>query len=374
MARINLINLPKASRFSISMETVRNVLNSLHLLTTSNQYQGINQFISNTYAKLDHKIRRNNEIIMCGLHYAAYPEKDFSSFQEYIDDLKTEDPYFFQERLFHAYDRISSYKVNIISDKPVTITKADQKRILSKKEFFFEYLNRCFTADSLDYSIEEEAYKHLIKPDKMKDFIVSHFQYMWDNYLKNEFTKNYSTLENAVNEFNNINFDKLSAFQIVNRVTGHNIEVDWADKKWELEWVEKSKKVIFVPSIHMGPFIGRSLRSDSIYIFFTPRTTEAISFNSPDLTRTDISVRLNTLSDDTRLKILKIIGKEHELSSKQIMDTLDLCQSAASRHLKQLSATGYLNERRQNSAKIYSLNTKFITKTFDAVSDYLLKD
>ena len=67
------------------------------------------------------------------------------------------------------------------------------------------------------------------------------------------------------------------------------------------------------------------------------------------------------------------VGQEHEMSSKQIMDTLELCQSAASRHLKQLSATGYLNERRQNSAKIYSLNTSFISKTFDAVSDYLLK-
>jgi len=374
MARINLINIPKTSRFTISMEIVRNVLNSLHLLMASNKYQGINQFISNTYTKLDKKILRDNEIIMCGLHYAAFPEKDFMSFQDYIDDLKSEDSYFLQERLFHAYDRISSYKVNIISDKPVTITKADQDRILSKKEFYFEYLSKCFTEESLDYSIEEEAYKYLIKPDEMKEFIVAHFQYMWDNYLKKEFEKNYPILENAVNEFNNINFAELSAFEIVKKVTGHNIEIDWADKKWELEWVEKSKKVVFVPSIHMGPFIGRSLRSDSIYIFFTPRTTEAISFTSPDLTRTDISVRLNTLSDDTRLKILKIVGKEGEMSSKQIMDTLDLCQSAASRHLKQLSATGYLNERRQNSAKIYSLNTKFVTKTFDAVSDYLLKN
>ena len=374
MARINLINIPKKSRFSISVETARNVLNSLNLIASNNKYQGINQFISSTYAKLDKKIIRDNEIIMHGLHYAAFPEKDFLNFEDYIDGLKSEDAYLLQERLFHAYDRISSYKVNIISDKPVTTTKADQDRILSKKDFYLEYLTRCFTQDNLDYSIEEEAYKYLVEPDKMKDFLVSHFQYMWDNYLKKEFTKTHSTLENAVNEFNSINFSKTGAFEIIKKVTGHNIEVDWADNKWELEWVEKSKKIILVPSVHMGPFIGRSIGSDSIYIFFTPRTTEAISFTSPDLTRTDISVRLNTLSDDTRLKILKIVGKEREMSSKQIMDTLDLCQSAASRHLKQLSATGYLNERRQNSAKIYSLNTRFITKTFDAVSDYLLKD
>ncbi len=374
MAGINLINIPKTARFTINVEIVRNILNSLSLLAASNKYDNINQFITKVYTKLDRKTIRDNEIIMHGLHYAASPEKDFPDFQAYIDDLKAKDPYLLQRKLFHAYDRVSSYKVNIISDRSVTITEADQKRILSKKEYYLEYLSRCFTEENLDYSIEGEAYNYLINPDKMKNFFVSHFQYMWDNYLKNEFEKNAPTLVNAVNEFNKINFARLGVFEIVQKITGHDIEAEWSEKEWELGWIKNSKKVVFVPSIHMGPYIGRSLKSDAIYIFFTPRTTEAISFSSPDLTRTDISVRLNTLSDDTRLKILKIVGMEHELSSKQIMDRLELCQSAASRHLQQLSATGYLSERRQNSAKIYSLNTRFITKTFDAVSDYLLKN
>ncbi len=373
MAQIDLINIPKVTRISVGIEPVRNVLNSLSLLAASHKYQDINHFISSIHKKLDPTVIRDNEIIMHGLHYATFPEKDFAGFQEYIDALKTEDPYLFQERLFHAYDRISSYKANIISDKPVTITKADQKRILSKKQYYFEYLNKCFNADSLDYAIEEQAYNYLINPEKMKDYIISHFQYMWDNLLKDEFKKNLSMLENAVNEFSRIDFNKFTPFEIGKKITGHDIEVEWSEKKWELDWVEKSKKVFFVPSVHMGPYIGRSLRSDAIYIFFTPRATEAVSFSSPDLTRTDISVRLNSLSDDTRLKILKLIAREHEMSSKQIMDGLELCQSAASRHLKQLSATGYLNERRKNSAKIYSLNRGFITKTFDAISDYLLE-
>ncbi len=373
MAQIDLINIPKAPRVSVSIEPVRNILNSLTLLAASDKYEDVNQFISNIHKELDPKIIRDNEIIMHGLHYATFPEKEYSNFPEYISNLKKGDPYLFQERLFHAYDRISSYKVNIISDKPVTITKADQKRILSKKQYYFEYLNKCFNAESLDYSIEEQAYNYLINPQKMKDYIISHFQYMWDNYLKDEFNKNLSILENAVNEFSKINFAGFSPFEIVKKLTGHDIEVEWSEKKWELGWIEKSKKVFFVPSVHMGPYIGRSLRSDAIYIFFTPRATDAVSFSSPDLTRTDISVRLNTLSDDTRLKILKLVAKKTEMSSKQIMEDLELCQSAASRHLKQLSATGYLNERRQNSAKIYSLNEGFISKTFDAISDYLLK-
>ncbi len=374
MANIALINLPKESRISVSLELVRNALNSLALLASKDKYHGVSQFISNTHKNLDPKIIRDNEVIMHGLHYAVIPEKDFSSFQEYIDNLKKEDPYVLQERLFHAYDRISSYKVNIISDKSVTITKADQERILSKKSYYIEYLNRCFHEETLDYSIEEQAYHWLIKPEKMKDFIVSHFQYMWDNFLKDELGKNLSILENAVNEFSKFDVSNKNHFEVIKKITGHEIKVEWAGANWELEWIEKSKKVFLVPSIHMGPYLGRSIKSDTIYIFFTPRVTDTISFSSPDLTRTDISVRLNTLSDDTRLKILKSVAQKKEMSSKQIMEELDLCQSAASRHLKQLSATGYLDERRKNSAKIYSLNSKFITNTFDSISNYLLKD
>jgi len=54
------------------------------------------------------------------------------------------------------------------------------------------------------------------------------------------------------------------------------------------------------------------------------------------------------------------------------MTQLDLSQSAASRHLKQLSATGYLSERRREGAKCYSLDPERIEDVLAAVSSYLL--
>ena len=53
---------------------------------------------------------------------------------------------------------------------------------------------------------------------------------------------------------------------------------------------------------------------------------------------------------------------------------LDLSQSAASRHLKQLSATGYLIERRCSGAKCYSLNRERVQDTMRAVEAFLLCD
>jgi DNA-binding transcriptional ArsR family regulator len=54
------------------------------------------------------------------------------------------------------------------------------------------------------------------------------------------------------------------------------------------------------------------------------------------------------------------------------MTKLDLSQSAASRHLKQLSATGFLAERRCTGAKCYDLNPQRIEDTLTAISLFLL--
>jgi DNA-binding MarR family transcriptional regulator len=54
------------------------------------------------------------------------------------------------------------------------------------------------------------------------------------------------------------------------------------------------------------------------------------------------------------------------------MDQLELSQSAVSRHLKQLSATGYLNERRCEGAKCYKLNPERIEDTLSAIAAFLL--
>ncbi len=94
--------------------------------------------------------------------------------------------------------------------------------------------------------------------------------------------------------------------------------------------------------------------------------------HSPDLSRSELLTRLNALADDTRLHILQALKDEGEQCSKHIMQQLELSQSATSRHLKQLSATGYLNERRKNGAKCYRLNMDRVEDTLEALSQFLL--
>jgi DNA-binding MarR family transcriptional regulator len=68
---------------------------------------------------------------------------------------------------------------------------------------------------------------------------------------------------------------------------------------------------------------------------------------------------------------LKLVAEAGELRSQDIINRLELSQSAASRHLQQLSATGYLTERRCEGAKCYRLNSERIENTLRAVSAFL---
>jgi DNA-binding transcriptional ArsR family regulator len=90
------------------------------------------------------------------------------------------------------------------------------------------------------------------------------------------------------------------------------------------------------------------------------------------LSRNEILVRLGALADDNRLRILKFISDSGEQRSQDIIKALEMSQSAASRHLTQLSATGYLFERRCEGAKCYQLNPERVAETLQALAHFLL--
>ncbi|MCP4021085.1 MAG: winged helix-turn-helix transcriptional regulator [Desulfobacteraceae bacterium] len=372
MPKLGFINTHQSSRLSVGVEPIKNVLNTLFLIADCNEYPGIHPFVTQTHDRLDQKTKQLHETISIGLCHAAVSERQFPNFQAYIQDLKQINPEKFSDRVFESYDRTSAYKVGIISDSnEVTVTKKDQERLLSSKAIYLEYLKKCFGHEVLDLDIEARAYDLLVEPEKLKATMIDHFQYMWDTFLQEEFEKNENLLFKAASEYNQLQLNSLDTLEAVKRVTGHDLEQEWANKKWEIEWIRKSDHIVFVPSFHMGPYLGRKFLRKAAYIYFSPRIIDGFSPSSQELTRTDIGMRLTTLGDDVRLQILKMLTKEPELSSKQIMDSLNLTQSSASRHLQQLSVNGFINERRQHSAKVYSLNKSYVSQTLEAVSSYL---
>jgi ArsR family transcriptional regulator len=103
---------------------------------------------------------------------------------------------------------------------------------------------------------------------------------------------------------------------------------------------------------------------------FGAHLPEGSDVQVPELDRAEIVSKLSALADETRLQILQMVAKNGEMRSNEVMDALKLSQPSISRYLGQLTANGYLQERRVNGAKAYSLNRDRIEKTLKAISAF----
>ncbi len=200
----------------------------------------------------------------------------------------------------------------------------------------------------------------------MKELIITHLRHMWNRYLVDEWTRVMPMLLDAVKAFRQIDFSEMSLLETAQFVTGQQL----TEGRWE-RLLEQSEQIIFVPSAHVGPYLGRFMDGKTAGVIFGARLPEGVYIDAPDLSRAEILVRLGALADDTRLRILKLASDEGEKRSQDIMRQLNLSQSAASRHLKQLSATGYLTERRCEGAKCYEFNNDRIENTLNALLAFL---
>ena len=108
-----------------------------------------------------------------------------------------------------------------------------------------------------------------------------------------------------------------------------------------------------------------------IWLFYGSLIPEGSINNTPELSKADILIHLNAITDEIKLEVLKLCSKGSEYSSTQLMSQLNISQSAVSRHLKQLSANGFLLERRENSSKFYKINKKKINNMIGSLAGYL---
>jgi ArsR family transcriptional regulator len=172
-------------------------------------------------------------------------------------------------------------------------------------------------------------------------------------------------LQEAVDAFQKIDYSNLTAYEAIRAVTGRDMTGKLDNKVGRIE------KLVFVPTAHIGPYIGKLLREDTLYVLFGARLPRGVQSSSSELSRAELLIRLNALSDETRLRILELLTQHDELCAQDFVERIGLSQPTISRHLSQLSATGYIVERRRDVAKCYSLNSERMTDTLRALKNFL---
>ena len=101
-------------------------------------------------------------------------------------------------------------------------------------------------------------------------------------------------------------------------------------------------------------------------------STQFETNRSQPIPRGQVLFPLNALADDTRLQILELLAAHGELRAQAIIEEMDVTQSTVSRHLKQLSAAGFVAEERGDGAnKSYRLRRERLDEVFVLLSQLL---
>jgi DNA-binding transcriptional ArsR family regulator len=347
----------------VFLEPVYNLLYSLTLLTKEKSMPGLADWVLRIKDTMSPAERQRHRLVMTGLGLSFVPRTGWQSFAGYLDHLAALKPEVFQDQLLHVYSRCSHGGVLSEPDSASTPNKAE---ILASSESYLAFLDECFDPANLDYDLEAQAYCYVIDPPAMQTLIVDHLRHMWDKYLADEWAQVRPMLREAVNAFRQIDLKGKSLQEIVRFV----IDQELPCQHW-VDLMAAAKRVVLVPNAHIGPYLGKYVSPDTLYIIFGARLPEGSLVEAPDLNRTEILSRLGALADDNRLRILRLAANAGGLRTAAVMESLDLSQSAVSRHLTQLTATGFLRERRCESGKCYTLRPERIGSTFRALYRFL---
>ncbi|HEU0294976.1 MAG TPA: metalloregulator ArsR/SmtB family transcription factor [Anaerolineales bacterium] len=348
----------------VSIEPALNVFGSMLLISKAEEGDpGIHEWVTKTRALMSVEEQFRHKLVTIGFHYSILPSVTGQTFEAYLATLDSTPPSVFREKLLKAYSEVSCTKESQKEiGKPV-----NWEEVLSSAINYVEFLKYRFGTGLVDDEIEKRAYEYVIDPAALKQLITGHIRWFWKNHLQAEWTRVRPMLEETARAFNQIDTSRMTRTELIRFVTG----TEFTESKWG-DTVQNAKELIFIPNAHFGPYIRGDKVGDRFYVYFGAHLPEGSEVHIPELDRAEIVARLSALADDTRLNILQMIAENGQMRAQEIMEAINLSQPSVSRYLTQLTATGYLQERRESGAKVYILNKDRIEKTLKAVHAFLL--
>jgi DNA-binding transcriptional ArsR family regulator len=344
-----------------SLEPAYNAIGSLSLLDMAEDFSGLGEWVYQTVRALSPQQLRTNQLVLHDTH-VHLADASWTSFPAWVDDLAAQDATAMRDRALQVWlTEVSQVADGEIPTPSELLT--DRAAYLSLTESFVHPKGQNY-----DRSFWDEMYSLLNDPPARQDLIVTHLRTMWDELLAVEWERSLPMLEESITAFESLGLDGLTAEGALSQVV---LRAQLPDRE-HLSWLADTERIILIPSAHSGPYILRlgSLDKDTERIIFGARIPESVPVRMPALSRSELLMRLNALSDDTRLRILELLGQKGEMGTPDIKGQLELSQSAASRHLEHLTATGYLIARRHQGTNLFQLNPDRIDHTFKALKEF----
>jgi DNA-binding transcriptional ArsR family regulator len=345
---------------TFSLEPAYNAIGSLSLLDMAEDFSGLSDWVYRTTKALSPEQLRTNQLVLHDA-YVYLADTSWRSFPEWVDNLATQDATNMRNRALQAWLIGVSKKVDREIPTPSELL-ADRAAYLSLVEDFLRLKGRPY-----DRSLWEEIHGLLNDPPTRQNLIVTHLRAMWDQILAPEWENNLSMLEETITAFVSLGLSGLTAVEALSRVV-----LRAQIPQESMSYLAQLDHIVFIPSAHTGPYILQlgGLSDTTAHFLFGARIPEGAAVRMPALSRSELLMRLNALANDTRLRILQLLAQKGELGTPEIIAQLDLSQSAGSRHLEHLTATGYLIARRHQGINLYQFNPDRIDYTFKSLKEF----
>jgi DNA-binding transcriptional ArsR family regulator len=358
----DFIVAPSEIRVDFKVNPVNVLINSLMLVHFYEDEDGMHHWIGETARSLSPEHKQKLKLLAAVIDCVESVEHDVD-FPTFITLLKTAD-----------LDKIQQTAVKWLQDygapTPEEILRFDEAQFVETIRQIYKEKEKD-KAHVFEAAIWHEAYQLIMQPEQLRAVIAESLQEMWDVYLAKEWKRTQALMEESAQAFSKKNYSGKNIFDIIETITGRDLRSNDI-----LEgYIPSIRRMIFMPSPHLGPYItwrGDKERGICVMLFGA-RLPKDAEVTSSALNRSELLVRLNALADETRLRMLEMLIEREEICAQEFIDTLELSQSSASRHLRQLAASGFLTVRRKDVAKCYALNLERIEDTMKALGRLIKK-
>lgn len=354
MAKISGLVAPGKIQYKIAVEPALNALASLYMVHLTHDYSGLAQWAIDTENSLNRKQMQNNKMVFEGLFDFIELDQSWGSFEEFLSDLEEIDSQVLVDRII---DKSTREREGEYAEDP-SLSMPSHAELLADRELFITHKQRMSSHKPKDAKFLSKVHDLLNAPNELKNLLVAHLSEMWNTHLKGEWKRISPLLQESVRALRNVDLTEMSPKEAIRTIIGRDLI-----KSGYFEDVADLEQIVFIPSAHIGPYALFFFSKGITKVLFGAQQSERFEEGTTALSRSDLLVRLTALADDSRLQILELLTENKQLYAQEIADILQLSQSSISRHLIQLSATGYLNERRDKKGKCYTVNSERIEDT-----------
>ncbi len=209
----------------------------------------------------------------------------------------------------------------------------------------------------------EMAVRLLENPADLKSYLFSVLTRFWEEVYRLEHRRCLPLMQRSI-DYHRGREHSTDLETLFTAVTGRRLPKEKAD-------MDEIERLVFVPSCHVGPYLLLNRpqeMSTTLFVHYNCRPTAARE-GEPSPPIHDLFPPLKALADETRLQILALLHGR-ELYAQEIVDQLDISQSAVSRHLKLMVTSGVLTMRKQESMKYFAINQEILAKLAERLSSF----